>query len=864
MWNFYSMFADETRAEELIERICRRVQRDLRDALRRLFGVWPNGDVGLARLDRLVGLGTGFGLGDQLESVPELAGLFASTLCTSGAVSDSLIQNPELASLLFDPDVLSRVRTKMDVVTEGRRLLEKAGSYSHQLDRLRFLKQEHTILISAQDVGNLFEQPLIWRGISDLAEGILELLIPVVWRQFESQLKGSGEPVSVAVLGKLGGRELNYSSDIDLLFVGGESLGEDGARRFCELFRAAVADRMGRGDLYRVDLRLRPFGAQGPIISSWETIDRYYSQYAEPWEQAALIRSFLIGSAGDQERWESLRMRTVFSGRRSEMALANLLKMRKGAEAVAAANDLKRGWGGIRDVELCIQVLQMLQGDEHEGLRGRSTVEMLEEAVRLEILDRDRGGKLIDHYTLLRKVEHRAQMMGNRQVYGVPEDEVAREVLAYSLGYERAALLEDELLVRRREVRQIFDELFAPYLESIESARVHSWLAPEFGSLLAENEGSLGRIQAINDLAPALIEGLKKSPGILEQVISGEIEEVEDPKARFDSLRRVYDRAGFDRAVRSGWVRAGARAVLVDGAYVGRELTAHTDEAIRVFSEHFHFASFCGLGSFAAGEMSLTSDADLLVIVETEEEAMAADRVLKSTLIELGKLKQLGMPLSIDFRLRPEGRNGRLVVTEDSLRRYSATFMEPWERFALGRARAVCGHLDSVWVLDEIVYEDQLSKEHFESLLHMKGRIERERVQTRYRERHIKLGAGGLDDVNWMLQLAMLVYSRHLQVGEVPLSVEDRLQFAVSHEVLDVVEAEAVRVGHAYLIEARNRVYLCGVGDDVFPENPDRLMMLGAGFGFNGANAMLEHHFRITRRIRDIFDSTIERLRGEF
>jgi [glutamine synthetase] adenylyltransferase / [glutamine synthetase]-adenylyl-L-tyrosine phosphorylase len=868
------MFADEKRAQELIDRICVKLNRSMEDDLWRLFEDWPNGEDGLARLERIAGSMSGAGVfADQLVLMPELAAIFVSVICTSSHLSDLIIQNPEFVSLLLDPEVLGRHCDRNHVLEEGHRLLANATNYTHSLDRLRFLKQEHTVILAAQDIGELMVQPEIWRGISELAIGLVTLAQEVTWKQFRKRGNYPEQcPIGIGVLGKLGGLELNYSSDIDLVFVVGEGIDEEGARKYCEFFRSAVADRMGRGDLYRVDLRLRPFGSQGPIASAKQTFEKYYAQYAEPWEQVALIRSFLISPNADLVQWwESMRDRVVFAGARSEMALGNLLKMRRRAEEEVDESDLKRGAGGIRDVELCVQVMQLLNGNATPTLKGRSTVEMLSVGVEAGLFDQSIGRSLIENYIFLRRLEHRVQILANRQVYSLPENLGLRDVVARSLGYSRVGNLEDEIVVRRREVRRGFETVFGPLMGDTDSnfGADLMWLATvkggsDYSKALSENESSRGRLELVAQRAPALIPYLQQSPGILEQVLSGEIQEEVDAQSSFMALCGRYDRDDMQRALRNSWLRTNLHSFFVEDSDFGSQLMRHFDAAIGVLARHWGSSvSVIGLGSYAAGEMSPDSDADLLVLVGDESEREMVERSLQASVIELGKLKALGAPFEVDFRLRPEGRHGRLAVTPEGLQKYAATFMEPWERFALGRSRVVFGGEFGRAILREVAYGEVFSGEEFDSLLHMKERIERERVKPGMRDRHIKLGRGGLDDIVWLAQLWMLRRAdRVLSLEEIPTRTVDRLRLLLNERFLDVVEYDALKDGFEYLNRVRKSLYLMGVGDDLFPENPDRLVLLGENFGLDDPNDMLALQARHARRIRGIFEEGILRLKA--
>ncbi|MFM9874370.1 MAG: nucleotidyltransferase domain-containing protein, partial [Fimbriimonadaceae bacterium] len=656
------------------------------------------------------------------------------------------------------------------------------------------------------------------------------------------------------------------------VFVFGDGIDEEGARKYCEFFRSAVADRMGRGDLYRVDLRLRPFGSQGPIACLQSTFEKYYAQYAEPWEQVALIRSFLISPNLEiVEWWERMRERVVFAGARSEIALENLLKMRRRAEEQVDGSDLKRGAGGIRDVELSVQVMQLLNGAIHEELRGRPTLEMLSVGTELGLIDESMSRSFCENYIFLRRLEHRVQILANRQVYALPENLGLRDVVARSLGYSRTGALEDELMVRRGEVRRDFEILFAPLIQE-ENAGVGDelrWLdsvkgGNNYAKAVAENFSSKLRLEQILHGAPALVSHLQQSPGVLDQIVSGEICESVDSAERFKALNTRYDRGEMHRSLTNGWLRTITHSFFAENADLGELLTSHFDAAIGVLAGHWgQSVSVVGLGSYAAGEMCPASDADLLVLVGDDSEREAVERSLQSALIELGKLKGMGAPFEVDFRLRPEGRNGRLAVTPEGLRKYAATFMEPWERFALGRSRVVFGSDFASELLREVVYGDEISGIEFESLLHMKERIERERVKPGMRDRHIKLGRGGLDDIVWLVQLWMLRRSDSvLKLDDVPVRTVDRLRLLLNERFLDVVEYDALKEGLDVLRRIRNKLYLLGVGDDLFPENPDRLALVGECFGIEDPNEVLALYSRHRNRIRGIYEEGILRLKS--
>src|SRR5437588_3310662 len=379
----------------------------------------------------------------HLSEIPELAKLLVQLLGSSQSIADALIQNPELASIVTDPAELSRYPTADMILSEGRQLVALASSYSHKLDRLRYLKQRWRVPVVVNDLAGAWAPEAVWRAISDLADAIIELAFEVVAQEY------GGAPLMVVAFGKLGGQELNYSSDVDLVYVledGIDEASEKRAVRFCEMLSNALSIPMGRGSLYRVDLRLRPFGGAGPIAQTMAAIETYYRSHAELWETQALLRSRPV--AGNEElspRWESLRRQYCFRKTTSEFAVSGFLDMRDRIEGIAEKDDLKRGPGGIRDVEFLAQILQMLHGHDHEELQVGSTLEALRRLAHAEFIPQHAQHILEESYTFLRQLEQRCQLVNDQQTHALPRSVAGKQHVAQMMGYDDWHPLEHEL-----------------------------------------------------------------------------------------------------------------------------------------------------------------------------------------------------------------------------------------------------------------------------------------------------------------------------------------------------------------------------------------------------------------------------------
>ncbi len=296
-----------------------------------------------------------------------------------------------------------------------------------------------------------------WAEISELADACVE----ASYRWARSRLvEESGEllgpdgnPVGFVVLamGKLGGKELNFSSDIDLVYL--YELDTQATAAATEVpsartFFSRLSERMTRalqevtadGFAFRVDLRLRPDGINGPITNSVPNALLYYESYGQTWERTALLRA--RPCAGDQRLGELfLREVRPFVYRRylDYSTVADMQRMKAQIEAAVrskgAERDVKLGRGGIREVEFFVQVLQLIYGGRDERVRSRSTVDALRKLVECRYIPASEGEALIDAYRFLRNVEHKVQIANQRQTHHIPGEVREQEVLARRLGW---------------------------------------------------------------------------------------------------------------------------------------------------------------------------------------------------------------------------------------------------------------------------------------------------------------------------------------------------------------------------------------------------------------------------------------------
>lgn len=434
---------------------------ELCQPLARLLPRCADPDMALNNFERFLASGAGGLLPTLLEGRARTLETLLQLFSTSQFFSDLLIANPDFLDVLRIP--LRSSPSRAEMLAQLQADVDAAYTDSAVLSAFRKFRQAHMLRIGANDI--IRDRPLeeITRDISRVADTSLEVALAVALRnlgqRFGEPRTAAGEPARCVVLafGKLGGKELNYSSDIDLMFLydaEGETQGRRAsgvsasgmsnddffARVVTEVVRL-LSTHTDRGQAYRIDLRLRPEGHRGPLARSLASTLAYYDSMGRTWERQALIKVRPV--AGDAKLGEEfLRAIEPFVYRKylssAEINEIKALKRRiehKTGRAGESDSDVKTGHGGIRDVEFTIQFLQLLNGGDLPEVRQRNTLKALGALEDVGCLTDQEYRVLDDAYRFLRKTEHRLQIMFDLQTHRMPDrpDELTK--LALRMGY---------------------------------------------------------------------------------------------------------------------------------------------------------------------------------------------------------------------------------------------------------------------------------------------------------------------------------------------------------------------------------------------------------------------------------------------
>ncbi|RKT77745.1 glutamate-ammonia-ligase adenylyltransferase [Terracoccus luteus] len=845
-----------------------------------------------------------------------------AVLGASTALVDDLVRHPDHWLVA----ARAERRTGEQVRDELVRAVTTDRGERDPLDALRVAYRCGLLRIAALDVtasDPLVVMPAVGESLAELAEAALEAALAIAREQH-----GPGHEVcrlAVIGMGKTGGGELNYVSDVDVIFVAEPVDGADeesalqvGTSLAMALMRNCSTHTQ-EGTLWPVDAALRPEGKQGPLVRTVDSHVAYYRRWAKTWEFQALLKAWV--SAGDHElglRYKAEIAPLVWEAAGRENFVEDVQAMRRRVESHVPAGEsgrqLKLGPGGLRDVEFSVQLLQLVHGRTDPSLRSATTLEALASLARGGYVARDDAAALDRDYRHLRCLEHRIQLHRLRRTHLMPEAATDLRRLGRSMGHRTdpaAAVVTDRQSIAR-EVRRIHERLF--YRPLLAAA---AKLSPNEARLSTESARQRLRALGFRDPAgalrhiEALTTGVSRRAAIqrtLLPVMLGWFADEADPDAGLLAFRKLSDELGTthwylkmlrdegraaDRLAH-GLARSRYAADLLErspesvsilgdpaglvppthealvsrmAAAVGRRDSAEEGvTAVRALRRHellrvsladavgeldpltvgaalSNLAAatveaalaaavadverregrslggqllVVGMGSFGGREMGYASDADVMVVLrpdpglgEADEAAVTARattavQTLRRLLAGAGPDPALG----VDADLRPEGKNGPLVRTLDSYRSYYERWADTWEFQALLRARPVAGPADLaadfVALVDPLRYPDGgLTEAQRRDIRLLKARVEAERLPRGADPRkHLKLGLGGLTDVEWTVQLLQLQHAHERPALRVTGTLA-ALDALTEERLLPADDAAALR--EAWLLATRVR-----------------------------------------------------------
>ncbi len=949
------------------------------------FGAAADPDLALRTLGRICDAAS---IGEKAElvaAVIEDAGLRARLIGVvglSGALGDHIVRHPEHWRVLREPMAIDQRPNAGELREELLRAVgadpaadqpcassvTPRGIRSSQLLRQRY----HRLLLAlaARDlVGNA---PLdeVAGQLSDMADGALETCLAIA----RSELPPDAAPCQLAVIamGKCGGRELNYVSDVDVVFVA-EPNDTDSlatatalARGLMTVAQEATAD----GALWQVDAALRPEGKSGALVRTLASHLAYYARWAATWEFQALLKA--RPAAGDMDLGRAYAdgvLPLVWSAADRDGFVADVQSMRrrveKGLPSGEAEREIKLGAGGLRDVEFSVQLLQLVHGRSDVMLRSPTTLTALNALATWGYVGRHDAAELSAAYRFLRRLEHRMQLVRLQRTHLVPEDSAALRQLGRSMGFREQPVenLLDTWKSHARVVRRIHEKLFyRPLLDAV--AR----LAP--GDARLTRSAAEARLMALGYTDPdgalrhiaALTSGVSRRAAIqrtLLPVLLGWFADAPDPDAGLLTFRRVSDALGgtpwFLRLLRDESSAAQRMARVLATSRYAADLLIRTPEAVTLFADfaeltptdsdalrveihaaasrhenpqdaimgvraargreilriaiadtlgmlgvedvgrglsnaaeaaiaaaldiaiacwvsehHRQFptqVAVIGMGRLGGCELGYSSDVDLMFVHNPLPGVPESDAT-KAALSVVNNLRRLltsptaDLALEIDVGLRPEGRDGPLVRTLASYRAYYQRWSSAWEAQALLRARVVAGDAalgaGFTDLIDPLRWSTQgVSDDDLREIRRLKARMESERLPRGADPAlHLKLGRGGLSDVEWVAQLTQLRHGADYPALRTTHTLT-ALRAAADVELVSHDDAHILSQAWSIASAVRNAVTLVtGRPGDQIPTDGRVLAGVAHILGYNpdDRGRLTEDYLRITRQARAVVE----------
>ncbi|WP_333662643.1 bifunctional [glutamate--ammonia ligase]-adenylyl-L-tyrosine phosphorylase/[glutamate--ammonia-ligase] adenylyltransferase [Acinetobacter sp.] len=750
-----------------------------------------------------------------------------------------------------------------------------------------------------QDANQLTNVVTLTRELSDFADACIcaakaFALVPLIAKHGEPiGYSGQVQDLIVIGMGKLGAQELNLSSDIDLIFAFDEQ-GETNGRKcidvqqFCILWGQKLIYLLDHisadGFVFRVDMRLRPWGDGSALAISHTGLEKYLSQHGREWERYAWIKARVItGGKAGAELMEMARPfvfrryvdYSAFAAMREMKAMIEREVMRRNIE-----DDIKLGAGGIREIEFIVQVFQLIYGGSKRELQDRQCLVNLHHLGEAELLDQQAVIDLEDAYLFLRRVEHAIQALNDQQTQSLPNEPELRQRMIETLGFADWQAFLDVLNQKRDKVKVQFKQLIqeqefsapiddfsqleqrlntvldddatnliqnfwhgqalrkipASALERLKKFWPHLIEAilqspqPQVALLrlmplvesvlrrtvylvmLMESRGALQRLVKMATVSPWICEELAQYPVLLDEFLSMDFG-LPQRKDLEDSLRQQLLRIEIDQVEdqmrvlrlfkKSNVLTVAASDVLAESPLmkVSDALTDIAEVSVQatlnlayqaVVERHGYpvgingqrcrldakgFAVI-GYGKLGGIELGYGSDLDLVFIHALEEQsetdgkksisgAEFAIRVAQKFMSLMTTQTLDGRVYEIDTRLRPSGEAGMLVTSLKAYEHYQQKSAWLWEHQALVRARSIAGDADlcqqfeqiRCQILTQVRDEDEVRQEVLKMRQKMKDHLGSSTEQKKHGIFHLKQDSGGIVDIEFMAQYAVLAWS---------------------------------------------------------------------------------------------------------
>ncbi len=837
-------------------------------------------------------------------------------------------------------------------------------------DDLRMAYRDEVMRIAARDLGSA--EPLevmadVAAELADLADGTVEAALAIARAEVDVE-QAVKTRLAVIALGKCGAQELNYVSDVDVLYVAEPAVGPDGeplvspeqavqiAARLASSLTRICSAHTAAGTIWQIDAALRPEGKAGPLVRTLTSHDAYYAKWAKGWEFQAMLKArAMAGDLALGQKFVDMIMPRVWQVAERDNFVQDCQAMRRRVidhiPAREQGRELKLGEGGLRDVEFSVQLLQLVHGRADERIRTSSTLPGLAALVSAGYVGRADGREMGDAYRFIRVLEHRTQLFRLRRTHVLPTAEADLRRIGRGLGLSPVEVTEGWRR-RSRRVLALHRRLFySPLLEAV--ARIPS------GEVHLTTEAARTRLQALGFLDPraalqhiqALSQGMTRQAEIQRQLLPamlGWFADGPNPDGGLLAFRQVSESLGstpwYLRALRDEGAMAHWLALILSSSRYLTDLLTRSPEILQMLSDRKHLRprpkaalvremtlvaerlddpiqaidgvravrrkelfrigvgdvlgvldldqvgqglsdlasatidvallvaarrtepvslGIVAMGRWGGEELNYSSDADAQFVVgedsrETVDKATKLIKEVRALLSRPGPEPKL----EIDADLRPEGKGGPIVRSLSSYAGYYQRWSATWEAQALVRAGHGAGSEELTGRLLALMDvqrwpEGGLTATQRREIRRLKARMESERLpRGADPKRHLKLGPGGLSDVEWTIQVLQMD-NAHDHPELRTARTLPALAAAQSLGLIAEEDADALREAWMMASRLRNRITLVrSKPSDSLPPDARELAAVAVlmGYGTGEASHLLADWQRVARRARKVVD----------
>ena len=408
---------------------------------------------------------------------PHYVDLLLSIASNSNYLTDIIVRNPEYFYRILNPSNLKEKIEEVSFQKDIKNITASFKTFNSKLNALRFIKRREILRIGAKDISGLENLQGITAELSALAKCLCSQLFTICYKEVltKNKIKKADNKYCIIALGKLGGKELNYSSDVDLIIFYDVNSVFPNNKYYSEILTEAIhlfiessTALTGEGYIYRIDLRLRPDGRNSPLCGSLNDYLSYYESRGEDWERQMLIKAgYITGDKLLYKKFSESISYFVYPVNFSSSPVSQISKLKKSIEKnLKDQRNIKLSPGGIRDIEFSVQALQLLNGGKNKDLRTGNSLDAVNNLFKAKLISLDEKNVLTNAYFFYRKIEHYLQLMNDTQTHTIPDEGEILEKLSFYLGYNNSSAFLQSVSNYRKLVLQIYNSIMGIDFES--------------------------------------------------------------------------------------------------------------------------------------------------------------------------------------------------------------------------------------------------------------------------------------------------------------------------------------------------------------------------------------------------------------